>query len=135
MLILTLIIISLANFSIKKSNDSVLKQRAINTRDPSICDNIIGNTDKYLCYEYASDKLNNPELCKNINSESGKNICYKTIALHMRDIKVCDLVKSIDGYSREECYSNIANLLSNPKICDMITNSYSKELCLDYASR
>ncbi|MFH0860890.1 MAG: hypothetical protein V1921_06780 [Candidatus Altiarchaeota archaeon] len=74
----------------------------------------------------------NPSYCENIGDVLGKDTCFSAVANKKGDATICKRIsdlRMVDG-----CYLGVATTTRNPRVCEMMNRSKDQEECKQMAS-
>lgn len=93
------------------------------TGDPTICDKYFKGLGKDECYRGVASNANSLLICHKIENKQTQESCYLGYARRNKDLTTCDL---ISGEDKDLCYSDVAEGLKDVSICNKIKSDYSK---------
>lgn len=116
--------------------NSCFEALAVATKNPSICRNVgCANCtyDKHLkqvCFEKVAESTNNPDICENNEDIDSKNFCFINVAVALKDISICEKVKSDGVWLISNCYTDVAVNTKNLEICEKIMYEPYRSECV-----
>lgn len=89
-------------------NHACVAKRAIEARNPELCEKIEDGYTRALCYENVSQKIGDITLCAKISNLQIQSVCIANVAIALKDPSLCEMVRSTEmGTDKESCYAKV----------------------------
>jgi len=89
--------------------------RAVVSKDISICNKIKDQRYKDWCSKYIAGTLTEVNICEKLQDALSQSYCYNMIAENIKDMSVCEKIQ--EQPIKDECYIHFATILADPNIC------------------
>lgn len=109
------------HYSITKENQNI-----------ALCDKIIRDEYRYMCYDTFDFEGLNPDSCEEITIQIYKDRCYDVLATEKKDPNLCKKIVSQDY--KDYCYFGLAKVQQNISLCTNIVYNITKQKCIDVFS-
>lgn len=128
--------------------DAGIYEKAVMTKNFSLCEKIGGMTTRDECYQAIASELrplNDYEACEKIQSVRGRDVCFYSFAMLDLDHSLCDRISDncyadksyivdYDGCLKNDChdivYMDAASKTGDVSVCDeSIKSDYNRKTC------